>query len=52
MGIFVKHPRVYFKTIDIHSIIQHRLVRQQIEKGEDEENQTEYQVAYEVSKVG
>ena len=52
MRIFVKHPMVYIETIDIHSIIQHRLANQQIKKGEDEENQAEYQVASEVPKVG
>ena len=43
---------VYIDTIDIHSMIQHRLGRQQIKKGEDDGNQTEYQVASEVPKVG
>ena len=52
MGIFVKHPRVYIETTDIHSMIQHRLASQQIKKGEDEENHTEYQVASKVPKVG
>ena len=32
-------------------MIQHRLASQQIQKGEDEENQTEYQIASEVPKV-
>ena len=31
---------------------QHRLTSQQIKKGEDEESQTEYQVASEVFKIG
>ena len=52
MGIFVKCPMVYIEIIDIHSVIQHRLASQQIKKGEDDENQTEYQVASEVPKVG
>ena len=52
MEIFVKHPMVHIVTIDIHFIIQHRLPSQQIKKGEDGENQSEYQVASEVLKVG
>ena len=52
MGLFVKHPMVYIETTDIHFMIQHRLASQQIEKEEDEENQTEYQVVSEVPKVG
>ena len=47
----MKHPMVYIETIDIQSMIQHRLASQQIKKGKDEENQTEYQVASEVPKV-
>ena len=42
MGIFLKYPKVYIGTIDINPMIQHRLASQQIKKGEDEENQTEY----------
>ena len=49
--IFVKHPMVYIETIDIHSMIQHRLACQQIKKGEDDGNQTKYQVASEVPKL-
>ena len=48
MGIFVKHPMMNTETIDIHSMIQHRLAIQHLKKGEDEENHTEYQVASEV----
>ena len=33
MGIFVKHSVVYIETIDMHSMIQHRLASQQIKKG-------------------
>ena len=52
MVIFVKQPVVYIETIDTNSMIQHRLDSQQIKKGEDDENQTEYQVASEVLKFG
>ena len=52
MGIFVKQAMVYIETIDIHSMVQHRLASQQIKKGEDDENQNEYHVASEVPKVG
>ena len=51
-GIFEKHPMVYIETIDIQSMIQHRLASQQIKKGEEDENHTENQVASEVTKVG
>ena len=43
---------VYIENNDIHSMIQHRLASQQIKKGEDDENQTEYQVPSAVPKVG
>ena len=43
---------VHIETTDIHSMIQHRLASKHIKKGEDEEKQTEYQVASEVLKVG
>ena len=52
MGIILKHPMVYIETTDLYSLIQHRLASKQIMKGEDEENQTQYQVASEVPKVG
>ena len=42
---------LYIETTDTHSMIQHRLSSQQIKKGEDDGNQTEYQVASEVPKV-
>ena len=42
---------MYIEPIDIHSMIQHRLASQQINKG-GEENQTEHQVASEVPTVG
>ena len=32
MGIFVKHPMVYIETIDLHSMIQHRLATLHIKK--------------------
>ena len=51
IGIFVKHPMVYIETTDILSMIQDRLASQQIKKEEEDENQTEYQVASEVPKV-
>ena len=52
IGIFVKHLMVYIETIDIDSMIQHRLASQQIKRREEEENKTEYQVASEVLTVG
>ena len=33
-------------------MIQHRLASQQIKKAEEDENQTEYQVAFQVPKIG
>ena len=43
---------VCIETIDIHSMIQHRLASQQIKMVEDEENQTEYRVVSEVHTIG
>ena len=51
MGNFVTHSMIYIETIDIHSMIQYRLASQQVKK-EEEENQTVYQVASEMPKVG
>ena len=50
-GDLCETTMVYIETIDIHSMIQHRLAIQQIQKGGDKENQTEYQVASEVCKI-
>ena len=51
-GDLCEAPNVYIEATDIHSMNQHRLASKQIKKGGGWENQTEYEVASEVPKVG